>query len=485
METQTSLDSLINQCLIADTLNFFSLFHQICFQVNQRHFETIHEQALLYNKLFDVFPLLLKQTLSLLTSNSGQGIPDILISTLRLIRTFPFNSIVSDITSDLLHEIVQYYLSQVDSLHQLNVITQLLIPFYSPNFNQQIALLYFKKYIPQLPHLIISTSLIPQFVDFQEICHSNKLLANYCVSKIIELFKFDKNTNSKVFLISLMNSMKNLCIIDGSLQLCKMCFEIAFQSIHIVLLSDFLQFLQQENLPDNCFHSEQWDLISLSSPSFIPLPPEYIGKIPIQIIKTIAQHYGEQLLIEYENGLASKLLHCGLDELQALNHVYQFLQKNVFGEDCPGQVMFNDVQKSLAEMKKTKTFNTLIISPAYWPELNSIKYTDLEEIKEKKKEVIRNYKSNHPKQILTFQQAGVVKLNYTNLKGVVTYHVVTPLQATVLITITKEENGILLNELEHKLGLNETMTSNIVMYWLEQRVISASDYMGSILLHKE
>ena len=113
--------------------------------------------------------------------------------------------------------------------------------------------------------------------------------------------------------------------------------------------------------------------------------------------------------------------------------------------------------------------------------MENVEYIDLPIITSMKTDFIHSYNSTHKKRKLKFKQIGTVKLQYTTLDGRSSLHIVTPLQATALMTIVQHEKGILFTDLQKKLGTNEITTTQAIEIWLEKGIITASDFMGSLL----
>lgn len=468
-----------------DSIQFLSNVQQWSVEISKNSFITLEDEAALFNCLYPVLYTLLQKTKEIVNTKNMEDIINIhLAPAVQALLKIPLGPIVNDIITDCAHTIFDEYMKRLPSLQTLLSSLKPLIDVLPAKDEELLYNVYIKNVIPQLHSLLQSPQINPQIDDIQNIVYRKKVFARYVYDSISATLNTLHFSSSREMLVGVINIAKNLCCVDGSLNICKNWFLSILPHISSIALSDFLDFLEVDVNEKTCFKSDMWEQ-ALGTPTFIPLPEEWQGKVPIQLIKSIADSYGESLMNEYESRLATKLLHSSTNELELMNKCYQYLEENVFGEDCPCQVMFKDVQQSLKSPHQEGRLKTLLISPSYWPELDKTRYHDCPEVAEWKARAKGRYQMEHPKQLVKYSQNGTVQLKYTSTTGVVSTHTVSTLQATILICVIGQPNGILVNEVGHILGVNTSVIVKSIGYWLEKSIITATDFMGSILLQKE
>ncbi|KAL7717290.1 Cullin family profile domain-containing protein [Entamoeba marina] len=384
----------VKNCLNCNTSQFFTSFQQLCYQITTENIQDIKDMGKLYNELYYIFPLI-KQRLQTYLEMFTIPLNNNIISSLQFLKTIPLPGIIDDYLDELVYSCFKHCLQYTSSLKE---------------FNQYVECLL-------------------QFINDDTILHPHSLV-DYFMRELRITIQLNKPTTSQALLTFLLNISKNLCIIDGSLYLCKMCLDLLDNQFQNISIDDYLNCLQQKQIQFKCFENKQWG--KATTPTFQKLNDNERGLYPFALFKLIAMQYGDTLLEMYEKRLAQQLLHCTISDLNEHIESYTFLKKNLFGEDSPCQVMFRDLEVSLRSSTNTDVFKTIVITPAYWPELTPISFTDIPSILAWKQQNIKLYKQQHPQQHLHYTQNGTVKIRYTSINNITSIHVVTPLQATAL-----------------------------------------------------
>ncbi|ELP88994.1 hypothetical protein EIN_492530 [Entamoeba invadens IP1] len=475
------IDLLVHSCLSADYNYFFSLFDQICFEVNQNIYPTQTLQAKLLNQLYQLFPLFYRNLGFVLSTQ--ESITPKIVSSFRLLRSLPLSCYIDKVISKSIQIVAQFYSSKTNTLGQLTQAIEPLASFFPSDFNEVLPLIYLKKCFPVMNELVTSDETFLICRDLQVLAYENTQLAKVILTHVKNVFvTFTLQASESLRFI--FNTMRNLSIIDGSLELCDICLSEILKRTQLTV-SDFLAFVENVKFQESCFEfqTSQNDEQKL----FQPLDQKYYGKVPVKLVKAISVLFKNELFEEYEKRLVNRLINANSSELEMYNKTNTFLQKYVFDDNVenPCQVMFADVDRSLQEISRNAIFRPLVISKEYWPEQQDVFFKDCKEVTLWKEDSSKKFKELHTRQNITFKHLGNVSLRYTNLDGETTTHVVTPLQATVLIKVSKEHNGILVNELAHDMGVSANCITDAIAYWMDNKVITMTEYFGNFLLKKE
>ncbi|KAL7720330.1 Cullin family profile domain-containing protein [Entamoeba marina] len=460
----------VKNCLNCNTSQFFTSFQQLCYQITTENIQDIKDMGKLYNELYYIFPLI-KQRLQTYLEMFTIPLNNNIISSLQFLKTIPLPGIIDDYLDELVYLCFKHCLQYTSSLKEFNQYVECLLQFINDDTILHPHVMYMKKYIPNLSQFIASPSILPQFDDFQIILSNNKSLVDYFMRQLRITIQLNKPTTSQALLTFLLNISKNLCIIDGSLYLCKMCLDLLDNQFQNISIDDYLNCLQQKQIQFKCFENKQWG--KATTPTFQKLNDNERGLYPFALFKLIAMQYGDTLLEMYEKRLAQQLLHCTISDLNEHIESYTFLKKNLFGK-------IHHVKSST----NTDVFKTIVITPAYWPELTPISFTDIPSILAWKQQNIKLYKQQHPQQHLHYTQNGTVKIRYTSINNITSIHVVTPLQATALKIIIECTNGVFLTELSQMLSIDTEVLTKALLYWVDSKVIIAEEHMNSVLLQK-
>ena len=480
---------------------FYQQFQQCCFQLSEYPFETIKDKAILYNHIYEFIPLITEYFRQAVQSNSIESIVIILKS----IKMIPLDTIIDDIQRDLFNEMNNILIPSSNSFIQFLQSIDQMKEYLPSDYQYQSSLVFVKKYLPILQDILFSSNnqfnqiiqnnnnsnnnqnSLNQLYDIQYICNSNKSIKGFFIQKIFETISNKMNSfssfhQSKEFLQFFINVFTNLPIIDGSLQLSKKILSMIIeklQTFNVLNQNEFFSLILHNEFPSLCFSSNQWD--HQNEITCQSLENEYQMKIPIQCFQSLLELFGNESILElYEKDLSNKLIHSHPSEIQQIITRHQFYTTYFIDPDeCYGEIMCNDIKKSFEQMDEDDTFKSLIISSNYWNSLDEIQYIDLPIIQQMKQHYISQFSRQNKKKKLTFKQQGRVKLQYKSLSGIESEHVVTPLQATVLMIITQHDNGILFHDLQQQLGINESRTRNAVSIWLDKGIVQASEYMGT------
>ena len=485
MEEDNQSITLIVEQLVKSTnpSEFFANFQLLCFEISIFEIETIEDKGVLFNEIYPALRLFKDNTSKYLQMNPQFPFGDILIKTFRLLQSIPLDEIIDDILGDSLFLCIKHAIENSNNLNEFIKHTELLFTLFPEGLDIQINLLYLEKYVPQLLEILNNPQTSQQLYDFQRILCMNKQLQEAFINKLMELltsFNQNESVSRKDSLHFFFHCIRNLSIIDGSLFLSKMAFDLMKEKVlNTVNIADFLEFIQQED--NQKYYKMNWPEIKY--PTFeeidINLKDKYISELYVLFSK----HYGDQLIMLYEKDIVNKLLTSTSNQLQYLSETFQFLQTVVFQEESQCEVMFNDVRNSLQSLLNDNEKKTILLSQAYWPQIQSISYYDLPEIQQWKSSNINKYIEIHKKQRLIYTQTGTVKLKYTTLRGVESHHIVTPIQATILLFILRsKETGVYLHDLAHEMGISGELALRQLEYWVNANIITVIEFNGALLL---